>query len=114
MNQNPYESPQATGHEFGKPSRLARVLLVLGIVCCLVSWSTSLFPAFGPTINRIDGLRNLLLVYFWVEFYAAVIGPVFTGIAMWKGSGVIRVSAVLVLLVQSPVSLAAVLWMLKS
>ncbi len=109
MEPNPYQSPQT---EPAKQSRVALVLLLLGVVCCLVWWSTKIFPSVGPMINRIDGLRVPLLLYFWFQLWAAVIGPVFTGIALWKGSGIIRVLGGLVLLVQLPDSLLAVLWML--
>jgi hypothetical protein len=89
------------------------VLLALGAACCLVSWSTWIFPSVGPMINRIDGLRVPLLLYFWVQSWAALIGPVFTGMAMWKGPGVTRISGGLLLLMQSPMLLASVLWILK-
>lgn len=109
MKPNPYESPQT---EPPMQSRTAFVFLVLGVVCCLMVWSTRIFPSVGPMINRMDGLRVPLLLYFWVQNWAAVIGPVFTGIAMWKGSSVIRAVGVFVLLVQAPDALGTALWML--
>jgi len=89
------------------------VFLVLGAGCCLVAWSTLLFPTVGPMIARMGGgLHVALSLYFRFQLLARLIGPVFTGIAMWKGSGVIRLLGALVLLVQLPITLGAVLWLL--
>ena len=109
MEPNPYESPQT---EPPKQSRTAFVFLVLAVVCCVVSWSTWIFPSVGPMINRMDGLRVPLLLYFWIQAWASLIGPVLTGIAMWKGSVAIRVLGGLVLLLQLPDALGTALWML--
>ena len=110
MEPNPYESPQT---EPPMQSRTAFVFLVLGVVCCLVSWSTTLFPTVGPMIARIGGgLYVALCLYFWFQAWASLIGPVLTGFAMWKGLGAIRVLGGLVLLLQLPDALGTALWML--
>jgi hypothetical protein len=108
MEQNPYESPRVAS-QLARPSKLARVSLVLGVICCVVSWSA--YPPFasGQLVNG----RFVQLLYLWVAVWAAVIGPVFTGLAMWNGSSVIRIWGVVVLLVLSPLSLATVVWMLN-
>jgi len=111
MDPNPYESPQT---EPPMQSRTAFVFLVLGVVCCLVSWSTTLFPTVGPMIARIGGgLYVALCLYFWFQAWASLIGPVFTGFAMWMGLGAIRVLGGLVLLMQLPDALGTALWMLS-
>jgi hypothetical protein len=112
MEQNPYDAPQVVSR-LTRSSKLARVSLVLGVICCVVSWSAYPPFALGQLVNGIDGLRVAQLLYLWVAVWAAIIGPVFTGIAMWKGSSAIRACCVLVLLVLSPLSLATVVWMLN-
>ena len=112
MEPNPYEAPQAAS-QLVKPSKMARALLVLGVACCIVSWSASPPFAFGQLINGIGGSRLAVLLYLWVSVWAAIIGPIFTGVAMWNGSSVIRGWGVLVLLVQSPLTLAVAVWMVS-
>ena len=112
MDVNPYAAPQVVSQLAG-PSKLASWSLAMGVVCCVVSWSAYPPFAFGQLLNGMDGLRFTQLLYLWVAVWAAVIGPIFIGVAMWNGSSAIRVWGVVLLLVLSPLSFATVVWMLN-
>lgn len=121
MDQNPYEAPTGGCYDperRARSSRLASSALMLGAACGVVSVATVILGSpigFGELIHHIPVWGNIALdVLHWVLVVTALVGPVPAGIAVWQGSGVVRVWGIFLLLIQTPFFLEVVRFLVKS
>jgi len=84
-------------------------MLTAGFICLAVSL---IIPLVGELIHRSDptGYRNWISGKIWL--FIVMLGPALAGVALWKGSTLVRLMGIIVFVLQMPLFLRGASWLL--